>query len=92
MPPGSGLQVRARAPHSPRTYGLPAAARPIGRGSILDVTQSVTTVNATVTRNFVIERCARRRPRASKDERAAEMARILATAWEPSLDTLKRLR
>ena len=26
--PGSGLQVRARAPHSPRAYGLPAAARP----------------------------------------------------------------
>ena len=28
--PGSGLQLRARAPHSPRACGLPAAARPIG--------------------------------------------------------------
>jgi hypothetical protein len=31
--PGNGLQVRARVPHSPRAYGLPAAARPIARGS-----------------------------------------------------------
>jgi len=30
--PGSGLQGRARVPHSPRGCGLPAAARPIGRG------------------------------------------------------------
>jgi hypothetical protein len=43
MPPGSGLQVRARAPHSPRTYGLPAAARPTGRDQI-NVTYSVTFV------------------------------------------------
>jgi hypothetical protein len=32
--PGSGLQVRARVPHSPRTYGLPAAARPNHRARV----------------------------------------------------------
>jgi hypothetical protein len=35
--PGSGLQVRARAPHSPRAYGLPAAARPNHRARFRSV-------------------------------------------------------
>ena len=46
--PGSGLQSRARAPHSPRGCGLPAAARPIGRDS-LSVTKTVTDVNGNAT-------------------------------------------
>jgi hypothetical protein len=51
-PPGSGLQIRARAPHSPRAYGLPAAARPIGRGSDVYVTVTVTYVNKNETNYF----------------------------------------
>jgi hypothetical protein len=35
--PGSGLQSRARAPHSPRAYGLPAAARPNHRARFRSV-------------------------------------------------------
>src|SRR5215471_21351734 len=50
MPPGSGLQLRARAPHSPaRAWDcLPSRVRE-GRDSELYVTYSVTNVNDTVT-------------------------------------------
>src|SRR5262249_31162852 len=53
MPPGSGLQVRARAPHSPARARdcLPGRVRE-GRGSKAYVTEVVTIVNPTVTRNL----------------------------------------
>jgi hypothetical protein len=39
--PGSGLQGRARAPHSPRAYGLPAAARPNHRARFSSICNEI---------------------------------------------------
>jgi hypothetical protein len=46
---------------------LPGRVRE-GRGSELQVTNTGTSVNGIETRNFVILRCERRKPRASKDD------------------------
>ena len=56
MPPGSGLQARPQAPHSPADCGLPAAARPTGRGSKVYVTATVTDVNRSVTQIIAFSR------------------------------------
>ena len=52
MPPGSGLQARPRAPHSPARSGTASrTASVIGRGSKDNVTVQETFVNKSVT-NF----------------------------------------
>jgi hypothetical protein len=52
MPPGSGLQARPRAPHSPARSGYACrAASVIGRDSKAYVTETRTHVNGTRTHN-----------------------------------------
>jgi len=60
-PPGSGLQIRPRAPHSPRPTGMPPEARPLReRDDSSKVTVSGTNVKRHVARNVTSFRLAHR--------------------------------